>query len=134
VLAKSKLFKKDISLRGARALSYEFCQNFNIDYCEVYFVDTIQDNSLGLYSSLYPQHLLIKKYTLNRIGILVHELTHHLEYQDYDNEGESQHDISYQLSKQRVIRWAKMNISSTAPWHWPLRANQIKKEEIDFKL
>ena len=130
---KSKLWRKELSTRGARALSFEFCQHFDICYCEIYLVDRIED-AWGVYIHLHPPHILVDWNAINRIGIIVHELTHHLEYQDYDNEGNSHHGYAYQLAKQKVIRWAKSNISPTAPWHWPLKAHQIKKEQIAFKL
>jgi len=130
---KSKLWKKQIRLGGARALSYEFCKDFEVDYCEIYLVDRVED-AFGVYCSLNPPHILIDLNAKNRIGIVIHELTHHLEYQCYDTNGQSSHGYSYQLAKQRVIRWAKKNISSTAPWHHPLKAFQIKSEQKDFIL
>ena len=84
---KSNLWKKRIKLKGARALSFEFCRDFDIDYCEIYYVDRL-DDAWGVYVHLHPPHILVLKHVINRIGIVMHELTHHLEYQQYDNHQE----------------------------------------------
>lgn len=130
---KYSLWKKQVSLKGARTLSFEFCKHFDIDYCEIYLVDRVED-AWGVYVHLHPPHILIDLNTKNRIGIVMHELTHHLEYQCYDVAGQTTHGYSYQKAKQRVIRWAKANVSSTAPWHYPLKAFQIKAEQKAFIL
>ena len=44
--------KKHINLKEARDLSKWFCKDFNIPYCEVYFVDQINGNFWGLYIDL----------------------------------------------------------------------------------
>lgn len=135
---KSKLWRKQISLGGARALSYELCKSFDVDYCEVYYVDRINDYDedreyWGVYVYLSPPHVLIVENVINRIGIVMHELTHHIEHQCYETSNEA-HGYPYQLAKQRVITWAKANVSATAPWHEPLKGYQIKTEQIAFKL
>lgn len=134
---KSKLWKKQISLGGARALSYEFCNDFDVEYCEIYYIDRIKEGDReywGVYIHLSPPHVLVVENVINRIGIVIHELTHHIEHQCYDVSGQSAHGYSYQLAKQRVITWAKNNISATAPWHQPLKGYQEKTEQIAFKI
>ena len=125
-------FKKKISLKKARILSEKFCNDFNLPYCEIYFVDRIED-AYGIYIRLEPEHILIKEHVVNRIGILVHELTHHLEHIQYDLDI-NQHGYPYQLAKKRVIKWAKEWISSKPDWRIPLKGIIIIEENVKFKL
>lgn len=132
------MWKKQLNLTEARALSYEFCSDFKLDYCEIYYVDKIGD-AKGQYFYLDPPHILMTCNCLNKIGILMHELTHHLECQFYlkgdcYKSKETSHGYSYQLSKHKVVSWCRKNISKKPNWYIPLRAGYIKKDMINFKI
>ena len=89
----------------------------------------------GCYVCLDPPHALILNHVTNKIGIVMHELTHHLEYYDYkDHDNKPFHAYEYQLAKQRVFRWCKKNISSKPNWNIPLNAISSRVEMIAFKL
>lgn len=135
-----KVWKKFITENEARKLSKLFCNDFNIEYCDIYYVDMIEGKKISK-SKIYsyyivdPPHILQFSNLLNPIGILVHELTHHLEYTCYDVWGETAfHGYYWNLAKKRVIRWAKKNISNTANWNLPLAAYQTNIKMNDFKL
>ena len=57
------MWNKHINLIDARLLSKEFCDSFGLIYCEVYFVDVLDRNSLiqpyGQYIHLQPPHVLV---------------------------------------------------------------------------
>ncbi len=136
---KSNLWKKKINLTDSRALSHEFCESFGLSYCEIYHVDRIE-KAYGSYIYLTPPHILIlvAPFVTNRIGILMHELTHHLEHQEYsDREGYSQKDMHgyfYQLAKRRVIKWCELNISNKPDWGIPLKGTQSIQGMAEFRL
>jgi hypothetical protein len=149
-----KKWYKFIKLDDARRLSKIFCENFNIQYCEIYYVDKIQDDldtpkwkkgkgtTLALYSSLDPPHILVVENVLNPIGVIIHELTHHLEVYDYEDDDENienihldgMHGYFYQLAKKRVITWCKKNISDKANWNKPLMAIHTETEMRKFRV
>jgi hypothetical protein len=108
-------WKKHLSLNDARKLSKIFCDDFGLPYCQVFYIDVL-DGAYAQYIYLSPPHILMEEKTLNRIGILMHELTHHLEYYNYETEDVPLHGYPYQLAKARVLRWCKINISSKANW------------------
>ena len=120
---KVKRWRKWIQLGDARLLSELFCNHFGLTYCEVYYVDVLGESTYGQYFSQGPHILMLQK-LLNPMGILIHELTHHLEYCDYDNENDTTHGYAYQKAKHRVVRWAKKHISDKPNWYIPLRATQ----------
>jgi hypothetical protein len=132
-------YKKKIDQKNARRLSKHFCNDFDIQYCDVYYVDRLND-AYGEYIYLNPPHMLIldKPKVINKIGIVIHELTHHLVAQDYINEklesDTSEHGKYYQLAKKRVIRWCKKNISEKPNWKKPLGKYQHTKDMKKFKL
>ena len=127
------MWNKHINVEDSRALSLEFCNHFDISYCQIYIVDIVDDVAYGQYCYLSPQHILIldKRY-INKIGILMHELTHHLEHEIY--EVGKPHGYSYQLAKKRVIRWCEKNISIKPDWKKPLGAFQNLEDMLAFKL
>jgi hypothetical protein len=136
-------WSKHISLKKARELSKNFCNDFNICQCGVYYVDNIFDeeeycgNTInGIYCQVYPPHILLAKDKgYNRIGVLLHELTHHLEYQDYcTNENDPPHGYKYQLAKERVVTWARKNISEKCNWYLPLKSLLVNWEMKAFQL
>lgn len=149
-----KKWYKFIKLDDARRLSEIFCKDFNLQYCEIYYVDRIQDDkdtpiwkrgkgtTTALYSSLDPPHILVVKNVLNPLGITIHELTHHLEVYGYDDDAENAEDIKvdgmhgyfYQLAKKRVIRWCKKNISNKPNWNLPLKAIYTETEMRKFRM
>lgn len=149
-----KKWYKFIKLHDARRLSEIFCKDFKIQYCDIYYVDRIQDdlntpvwkrgkgNTIALYSYLDPPHILVVKTVLNPIGLIMHELTHHLEVYGYDDEKENAEDIHtdgmhgylYQLAKKRVITWCKKNVSEKANWNLPLKAIHTETEMRKFRV
>jgi hypothetical protein len=132
-----KKWRKYIKLEDARRLSKIFCDDFNIEYCEIYYVDRISGDSWGEYSILTPPHILIVENVPCTIGILMHELTHHIECSCYDGVDiykDNMHGYHYQLAKQRVIRWCKKNISDKSDWRLVLKGIQRPKELKAFRV
>lgn len=133
-----KKWRKWIHLEDARLLSELFCNHFGLPYCEVYYIDRFHDgNTYGQYFSCGPHILMLhNRLLLNPIGILIHELTHHLEYAGYGNDGsiESSHGYYYQLAKKRVATWAKKHISSKPNWLEPLKALQTEIAMRKFRV
>jgi hypothetical protein len=101
----------------------------------VYYVDAFHDeDDYGIYFKTSPSIMILEKCP-NRIGVLMHELTHHLEYQKYDvKEEQSVHGYTYQLAKDRVERWCNKFISSKPNWAKSLGAYQDLKDMKEFKL
>ena len=136
------MYKKNINLLESRQLSEAFCKDFDLDYCQIYYVDVIgadkKEPYYGVYSYLYPSTILILDTykNKNKLGILMHELTHHLEREYYseelDYDADAAHGYHYQLAKRRVIKWCENNISDKADWSIPLGANV--KDTVTFKL
>jgi hypothetical protein len=125
--------KKNINLWEARELSEKFCNDFGIDYCEVYYVDRLKD-ALGVYIWLDPPHMLVVKNYKDKIAIVMHELIHHLDSQVYDTMILNHSTQGYLNAKKRVITWCKNNISSKADWNKGLKAQQFDHEMKKFQL
>jgi hypothetical protein len=124
---------KFIQQKEARELSKEFCEDFKIIYCEVYYVDRIKNDIYAQYMYYNPPHILMLNNLLNPIGVLIQELTHHLECQKYGFDNRN-HGYNYQLAKKRVIPWCKKNISMKPDWRLTLKA-KIKEEEMkEFEI
>ena len=132
-------FGKHLSLKKARELSEKFCEDFRIPYCGIYYVDHIEgfddeEEVMGIYTDQKPSHILVVKSGINRLGLVMHELTHHLEQCSYDNKGESEHGYSYQKAKERVVTWCRKNISDKPNWYNCLKATFNKYEMKAFQL
>lgn len=131
-------WNKFINLNKARQLSKSFCDDFNLTYCEIYYVDRLGYRIYGEYCSLFPHHILIlnTKENNNPIGIVIHELIHHLQYQEYLKEGEkyTDHGYKWSLAKKRVIKWCNENISNRPNWNKHLSAYNSQKDMQEFKL
>ena len=125
--------KKNINLWEARELSEKFCEDFDVPYCEVYYVDRVKD-CVGLYIWLDPPHMLIDKKYKDKIAIVMHELIHHLDSQVYDTMILNHSTQGYLNAKRRVITWCKKNISSKADWNKGLKSKQVDKEMNEFQL
>lgn len=136
---------KHIKIQDARRLSEKFCKEFDLSFCQIYYVDVLKHEDkrnkkcfYGVYSYPAPSNILILDTyrNKNKIGILMHELTHHLECYGYYNVDwfNGGHGYHYQLAKKRVIRWCKQNISDRPNWNNPLFAITDEKEMIEFKL
>lgn len=132
-------WRKHIKLPDARKLSEFFCKEFELDYCEIYYVDILKGEGkksyYGVYSYPAPSNILILDTykNKNKIGILMHELTHHLECSAYLWD-DAAHGYYYQLAKKRVIRWCKKNISNIPNWNIPLLAKVDEEDMKAFKL
>jgi hypothetical protein len=127
--------KKNIDLNAARIISKKFCQDFNIPNCQIYYIDIFEDkDTMGLYYRLEPNTILMKEKQYNRIGTLVHELTHHLQHCIYDSYILKHSGSKWQTSKKKVLKWCKENISEKADWNGPLRAVSSIEETKKFKL
>jgi hypothetical protein len=128
-------WKKNINIVDARKLTGIFCRHFDLPICNVYYVDTFQDQSdWGVYVE-NPDSILILEDTINKIGILMHELTHHLEYKAYElRPKDGPHGYNYQLAKERVLRWCYKNISTNPDWRIPLKAYTRTDEMVNFRL
>lgn len=134
-----KNWNKFIGMEMARDLSKKFCEDFNLNYCEIYFVDRIIHDKkykkvYGMYMYYNPPHILMLNNLLNPIGILLHELTHHLECSQYDFDEEDSHTKTNELAKKRVIKWCKKNISENADWRLALKSRPKIDDMIRFKL
>lgn len=133
------LWKKNLNLTDARALSYEFCKDHDIPYCQIYYVDKVGNgNDYGQYFYIDQGHILMQEKLHGRICVLMHELTHHLECKGYHlncgNTNESSHGYHYQLAKHKVVAWCRKNISKKPNWFKPLRAYQPKSDLVNFRL
>ena len=132
------MWNKHINLKDSRKASLKFCEEFYLIYCQVYMVDILPDNTWGNYIYLDPPHILIldSYLNINKLGVLMHELTHHLECQGYDGDYQDkpQHGYHYQLAKKRVIRWCNKNISTKPDWNKPLCAIYRKDDMKAFKV
>jgi hypothetical protein len=129
------LWEIKISLKDARKLSKNISKDFNIPYCQIYYVDT-----LGKWYGIYHNdtghiHTLIEESCPCRIGIVIHELTHHLEYEIYGNYfNDPPHGYKYQLAKERMVSWCRKNISTNPNWYVALKGFTCPKELKTFKL
>ncbi len=127
-------------MTDARALSYKFCKDFDLPYCQVFYVDILTNEAYGQYCFLDPTNiLLLDNYkSLNKLGTLMHELAHHLECYGYESDllqlGLQNHGYNYQLAKKRVKKWCEKNISIKPNWNKPLNAFQDKKDMIAFQV
>lgn len=119
----------DITQTKARNLVKRMCEDFDIPLCHVYYVDVkLLGKCLGLYekaSSDLLAYMLIEKRWSRRLILVLHEFTHHLQAELYDNEEESHHGYGFQLAKNRVTTWASNNISENYDWFAFLTAHQI---------
>lgn len=124
-------------MKESRALSLEFCNDFDLLYCQVFMVDILTNEAYGQYSYLEPPHILILDTykNINKLGVLMHELAHHLECHGYEsNKSYPIHGYHYQLAKRRVARWCEKNISVKPDWNKPLGAFQDYKDMIKFQV
>lgn len=132
------MWHKHINLKDARALSIEFCNDFNLMYCQIFMVDILENQGYGQYCYLNPPHILLldTRRNKNKLGVLMHEMTHHLECHGYteSNCGFPVHGYYFQLAKLKVIKWCEKNISNRPDWKKPLRAFQKYEDMISFKL
>lgn len=128
-------WNKFIKQGDARRLSKIFCEDFEIDYCQVYYVDNLENGAYGEYVWLYRPHILIldKPENLNPIGVLMHELNHHIQYQLYDL-SENHHGYEWNLAKRRTINWCERNISKKSDWTLPLKARQDMEKMKTFRI
>lgn len=125
---------KNIDLREARKLSKNFCKDFELPPCEIYFVDKLKDY-WGIYIWLMPNHILVRKKNPCMIGIIMHELTHHLEWHGYPiGIADPHHGKYFQLAKRKVINWCIKNISNKPNWKIPLGARPNDEELKKFRL
>lgn len=127
-------WNKNINQQDARRLSKIFSKEFFIPYCEVYYVDRLERNRYAEYIFLMPPHMLLRSDLRNPIGMLVHELTHHLQYYGYYEKSDSEHGYYYQLAKRKMIKWCRENISAKANWKLPLKANPCDIDMVTFRL
>lgn len=134
-----KYDSKFINLDEARNISKEVCDYFKICYCEVYYVDRLEPNTYGEYYYLEPQNILLLddiNINKNPIGVLIHELTHHIQFKCYpmlDSE-QSYHGYFYNLARKKIIKYCKKYISKNAEWKTPLKAYQNDQDMEKFKL
>ena len=134
------MWNKYITLNEARKLSTQFCKDFKIDKCEIFYIDRLSYGTYGEYSWLLPPHILILDTYMNKnpIGIVIHELNHHLQHQLYElyasDDSYPSHGYEWTVAKRKTIKWCKENISDTAPWEHPLRAYINRREMIMFRI
>ena len=127
---------KYIKQENAREISKKYCEDFNIKQCNIYFVDYLDFSVYGEYIDVYPGYILILDRIENRnpIGILAHELNHHLQYQKYYEKCSSIHGYNWRLAKRKTIRWFENNISPTKDWSLPLKAYLTEDDMKTFRL
>jgi len=131
-----KEWKKYLVQSEARELAKIFCKNFKIDNVEIFYVDKLNENTYGEYSWLRPQHILLLDIpeNPNPIGTLIHELTHHLQFQLYEIKGGPYHGYEWKVAKKKVIKWAKNTISDKSNWNIPLKAYFKMIEMRSFRV
>jgi len=125
-------------LKEARGISKKFCNDFDIPYCEIYYVDRLDDMEcgevFGVYIPLKPHHMLVLQ-DVNHIVIIAHELTHHLQEISYGiNEGEYDHGYHFQLAKRKAKKWFINNVSSKSDWKLPFSARFTEEDMNKFKI
>lgn len=127
--------KKNINLFEAREISKKFCEDLKIPYCEIYYVDKLDDcHTLGLYFWVEPSHILLLEKAKNMITLLMHELTHHLDSCNYSTVILDHSSRGYILAKKRVITWCKKNISDKPDWNKALKCKYYNDEMKKFRL
>lgn len=125
--------KKNINLWEARDISEKFCEDFGVRYCEIYYVDRLE-NAVGYYFWLDPPHILIHEKANGLIAILMHELIHHLDSYLYNTMILNHSTRGYLNAKKRVITWCKKNISHKPNWNAGLKSIQNNHEMKKFQL
>ena len=109
----------DITQLKARKLVKQICEDLDLETCAVYFNDlTFLGETLGIYEKesedLYA-YMLIETRWSRRLVIVLHEVTHHLQNENYHDQG-STHGYGFQLAKGRIATWARDNISDHFDW------------------
>jgi len=131
-------WRKNLSEKKARELSKAICDDFGIPYCSIQYVKKIDgyDSVVnGVYYDNNPPLALIQTDCTNRIGVVIHELTHHLEVKLYDKIfNDSEHGRNYQKAKEKMVSWCRKNISQNCNWFNCLKANQNETEMKSFQL
>ena len=105
---------RNLNINRARKIAIDYANHFDLPECMVYYQNKLQDGSLGLYfGGTRPSVIIIAISHIKtnkekeRLGLLLHELAHHLTEWQYDGRFESMHGESYQLAKKRTINWAR---------------------------
>lgn len=130
---------KRIPLKDARQLARKFCKDFKIKKVSVYLVDRLSSKIYAIYVGIEPvPHILIEVKAPNRLGILLHELAHHLAQcackdEEAWNNSCSHDNRFWQGAKERTITWARNNIADIN-WYPCFKANLIHEEMVDFQL
>ena len=109
----------DITESKARYLINRMCRDFNVTPCKVFFVNINDPYTVGWYEPAHPNipaYLMVEKKWSNRLILVLHEFTHHVQEELYDETGESIHGLSFQNAKSRVAIWASNNISKQYDW------------------
>lgn len=137
---------KHISLQEARKISEVFCEDMNVTYCGIYYVDRIEMEhvgqirhmkNIGLYVPLDPPHILMIEKSENKLTLLLHELVHHLDayrFTFWDINELTHSSKGYIRAKSCVVTWCKNNISNRVNWNKMLKCILSEEELKNFKL
>ena len=124
-------------MQEARKISEIFCEDMNVPYCEIYYVDRLFERGhLGLYIPISP-HIFILENAENKSTLLLHELIHHLDayrYTDWDENNLTHSSKGYISAKRYVVIWCKKNISNRINWNKMLKCTLNEEELKNFKL
>lgn len=118
----------DITQSKARRIVKNACKDFEIDKCNLWFININDSTCVGWYSPLASNmsaYMMIEKKWSRRLILVLHELTHHIQYTLYE-EDESAHGKQFSLAKSRISTWARVNISKKYDWIALLTATSIE--------
>lgn len=111
----------DITQGKARTISKKVCKDFDISNCNVWFIIINDHKALGWYgekTSNMDAYMMIEKKWSRKLILVLHELTHHIQteiYEDQNNKG-SPHGYTFSLAKNRIATWTRNNISNNYDW------------------
>jgi len=118
----------DITQSKARTLVKKACSDFEISICNVWFICINDKGLVGWYSpecTNMSAYMMIEKKWSRRLILVLHELTHHLQYIEYEDISSS-HGTQFSLAKSRIATWARNNISKKYDWVALLTAQSIE--------
>ena len=138
MVKRKSRWSKHLSEKKARKLSKAICDHFDIPYCGIHYVkelDGYDDETSGVYYDNNPPLILVKRNCICQIGIVIHELCHHLEAKLYDSIlGDSEHGKNYQKAKEKMVSWCRANISDKCNWYLVLKAKYNNHQMRNFHL
>lgn len=123
----TKLLNKP-AIGELKKVSRKFCKHFSLPYCDVYYINRISDDA-HTYYNIDSMKAAIHRKTGSPIGMLMHELAHHMELNDYPVL-EDGHGYYFQLAIRRTIRWCQKHISAKHDWRIPIGGTPTSNKEL----